>query len=481
MSSLRQRRRYEDEDSSPDVSSSRSKSKKITLESFDLYTKVVQEDKVQTSSGGSVSLFTFVVCVILVLSELVRYFTPIIQEHMVVDPVIEDRLQINFDITFPSLECSKVNLDAMDVAGEQQNGVDHDILKTRLSPSGKAIGDAFVHVIESSKNDTSDAIPTPIPENYCGPCYGAEVRAGQCCNTCDDVRNAYNDRGWNSNEISTTAEQCKREQVLHPSTISLAGEGCRIAGYIRVNKVAGNFHIAFGETHTRGSGHIHQFNPAEAIRFNVSHIIHKLSFGDDIDVSLRKTSKQANPLDNTHHMVADAAGVWMYWLKVIPTIVYENKNQTMKTNQYSVTSQYRPVAMHGVRLTMLPGVFIVYEISPFQMSITKKYISFLEIVTSLLAILGGILSSGNLFHAVFLMLQKRSFDLSTSISGSNGPQSKTGSSSAPPQHQQSMGLYSSPQQQQPMYSQGQTLQTSPIQGSPTSYSPPVVSYSKSFD
>ena len=41
------------------------------------------------------------------------------------------RLRINFDITFPSLQCSEANLDAMDVAGEQQNGIDHDMTKTR--------------------------------------------------------------------------------------------------------------------------------------------------------------------------------------------------------------------------------------------------------------------------------------------------------------------------------------------------------------
>ena len=30
----------------------------------------------------------------------------------------------------------------------------------------------------------------PLPEGYCGPCYGGEGREGQCCNTCDDVRDA---------------------------------------------------------------------------------------------------------------------------------------------------------------------------------------------------------------------------------------------------------------------------------------------------
>ena len=64
---------------------------------------------------------------------------------MVVDPIVEDRLRINFDITFPALTCTEVNLDAMDVAGEQQNGLAHDILKMRLDSMGNPIGDAYAH------------------------------------------------------------------------------------------------------------------------------------------------------------------------------------------------------------------------------------------------------------------------------------------------------------------------------------------------
>ena len=78
----------------------------------------------------------------------------------------------------------QANLDAMDVAGEQQNGVDHDMIKMRLSPDGKQIGDAFAHAI----GDTPSS--TPLPTDYCGSCFGAQAFEGQCCNTCDDVRDA---------------------------------------------------------------------------------------------------------------------------------------------------------------------------------------------------------------------------------------------------------------------------------------------------
>jgi 7-cyano-7-deazaguanine synthase in queuosine biosynthesis len=35
-----------------------------------------------------------------------------------------------------------------------------------------------------------------LPANYCGSCYGAPNTHGQCCNTCNDVREAYRKAGW---------------------------------------------------------------------------------------------------------------------------------------------------------------------------------------------------------------------------------------------------------------------------------------------
>lgn len=34
---------------------------------------------------------------------------------------------------------------------------------------------------------------------YCGSCYGAERSAEECCNTCEEVRDAYLRKGWGFN------------------------------------------------------------------------------------------------------------------------------------------------------------------------------------------------------------------------------------------------------------------------------------------
>jgi len=57
-----------------------------------------------------------------------------------------------------------------------------------------------------------------------------------CCNTCDEVKKAYIARSWNAMAVAKTAEQCIREDK-HPVILSKKGEGCRIHGYMLVNKV----------------------------------------------------------------------------------------------------------------------------------------------------------------------------------------------------------------------------------------------------
>ena len=423
MSELRQRRAAGRED---EEDFSKLKRKRISLETFDLYAKVSAEESVKTSAGGGLSLASIVVIVILTFSELYRYFVPKRMEHMIVDRVMEGRMRINFDVTFPALTCLEANIDAMDVAGEQQNGIDHDIQKIRLDSSGKQVASAYTVRIETVKSDKdvaedgSKTAPTPLPADYCGSCYGAESAVSErgpekkrCCNSCEEVRNAYQTKGWDHKDVLRTAEQCVREHANDPLVESKEGEGCRVSGFMMVNKVAGNFHIAMGETHARGAGHIHQFNPGAISRFNVTHTIHTLSFGEPFP-------GQQNPLDKTIQTPKEGAGVYMYYIKVVPTVFIPRRGQNVTTNQYSVTTQYRPAIIDGMRQNVLPGLFFVYDFSPFMVTVNDmKTTSFWQLLTSLCAILGGVITAARLIDTIVFKLST----LRTSEQGGSGAQS----------------------------------------------------------
>lgn len=397
MEGLRQRRRVGAVDEGDD---SKSKKPRITLESFDLYTKVQAEEQVQTTTGAGVTVVSLVMILILLLNELHGYLVAKQSEHVAVDAAIEGRLRINFDITFHALMCADVNLDAMDVAGEQQNGLDHDVVKVRLSPDGVPVGDAMaVNLDDDHEAEGKGEQPAPLPPDYCGSCYGAETREGQCCNTCDEVRNAYSERGWDVAGVTGTSEQCVREH-RNVAPVSKPGEGCRISGFMMVNKVAGNFHIAMGQTHARGAGHIHQFNPQAFGTFNVSHTIHSLSFGESYP-------GRRSPLDGKVQLPPEGAGAYMYWMKVVPTVYARDGVSPLVTNQYSVTSQFSPALVRGQRQNLLPGVFFVYDISPFMVTVTESTTSFAQLVTSLCAILGGVLTAAQVVDAVLYRMSKQ--------------------------------------------------------------------------
>jgi len=91
-------------------------------------------------------------------------------------------------------------------------------------------------------------------------------------------------------EVLKDSEQCLRDKK-NPFASVRKGEGCRVSGTMRVNKVAGNFHMALGDSVVRDGRHIHQFVPSEAPGFNVSHTIHSVSFGEPYP------SMPPNPLD----------------------------------------------------------------------------------------------------------------------------------------------------------------------------------------
>jgi hypothetical protein len=90
-------------------------------------------------------------------------------------------------------------------------------------------------------------------------------------------------------DVIKNSTQCEHD-ILNPFASVKTGEGCLVTGSMQVNKVAGNFHIAHGDSIVRDGRHIHQFVPAEAPHYNISHTIHRyLSIHLSIYLSINLT------------------------------------------------------------------------------------------------------------------------------------------------------------------------------------------------
>lgn len=87
---------------------------------------------------------------------------------------------------------SVLSLDVMDISGEQQRDVSHNIVKKRLTKAG-------VDVPGQRSGDLRneiDKLAEKRGSGYCGSCYGGVEPESGCCNSCEEVRQAYTDKGW---------------------------------------------------------------------------------------------------------------------------------------------------------------------------------------------------------------------------------------------------------------------------------------------
>lgn len=99
---------------------------------------------------------------------------------------------------------SVLSLDVMDVSGETQMDISHNILKTRLDDKGKAVPNS----VSSELRNDIDKINEQKQGGYCGSCYGGVEPEGGCCNTCEDVRQAYVTRGWSFSNPDAVEQVC---------------------------------------------------------------------------------------------------------------------------------------------------------------------------------------------------------------------------------------------------------------------------------
>jgi len=226
-------------------------------------------------------------------------------------------------------------------------------------------------------------------------------RERHCCNTCKDVKEAFVKAGMKVEDADGTL-QCKRETELRERLENLQQEGCELAGFVEVNKVSGNFHFAPGHSFQHAHGHhIHEFQQEQAARFNVSHTINTLHFGD-FDVPGR-----VNPLDGLTRISLQGAGVFQYFIKVIPTTYVDlDNNKNIKTNQFAVTEHRKD---SGRRSSfVLPGLFFIYDMNPIMVTISKQHTPLLQFMTKLCAIVGGTFTIFGFIDSLIFTLLKRS-------------------------------------------------------------------------
>ncbi|KAJ3123426.1 hypothetical protein HK098_001919 [Nowakowskiella sp. JEL0407] len=375
------------------------------LSQFDAYAKPMDDFKVKTISGATVTLVSAFFIVLLVISEFRDWTKVQIQPSLIVDRERQEKMWLNFNITFPRMPCYILSVDVMDVAGEHQNDIFHDIFKVRLDPNGQPHKDKAPekHTINESKDSPEHiamekAKNTTTQAGYCGSCYGGTPPASGCCNTCDEVKKAYADKGWSFN-TPESMEQCIAEGYMEKIK-EQEKEGCAVYGHIVVNKVAGNFHFAPGKSFQQGNMHVHDLQHyLTGKNWDFTHRIDSLAFGREINFK--------NPLDGVHKETKEAYFMYQYFLKVVGTKYTSLNGTTFHTNQFSATEHERDLnPKQGLQMSGLPGVFFSYEISPMLVILKEHKKPFTHFLTDVCAIVGGIFTVAGILDSFIYTAEK---------------------------------------------------------------------------
>lgn len=322
------------------------------VKDFDAFPKVPEDYIKKSVRGGSFSLVSFTLIALLVVSEFIYYTSTVYKYEYSVDSDISSKLDINVDMTV-AMPCQAIGADVLDLAGETTHT--EDFLK--LEPA----------VFELTQEQRSWLkAKRSILERV------SEYRS--------------------LSELMTLKSSPMPNSGSVDKALKMDQGSCRLWGTLRVNKVAGNFHITIGkhiQDPLQRSSHRHfgAYVPQEL--YNLSHRIDRLSFGTEVPGIV-------NPLDATLQVTEIKPYVYQYYIQVVPT-EYENMWQKIRTNQFSVTERERAVTMDRGG-SGVPGIFFKYDLSSVVVKIRQERQPFLQFLIRLCGIIGGVFATSGMIH-----------------------------------------------------------------------------------
>ncbi|CDO95418.1 unnamed protein product [Kluyveromyces dobzhanskii CBS 2104] len=396
--------------------------KKSPLLSIDAFGKTEEDVRVRTRTGGLITVSCIVITMLLLISEWNQFNTIVTRPDLVVDRDRHLKLDLNMDITFPSMPCNVLNLDILDDSGEFQiDLLESGFTRIRLSSEGKEL--------EKEKFEVGDKSPKqdPTEEGYCGPCYGARDQAKNeelpqdqrvCCQTCEEVRAAYGQKGWAFKD-GKGVEQCEREGYVE-TVNNRIHEGCRIQGRAQLNRIQGTIHFGPGSSMRNRRGHFHDTSLYDAFpHLSFNHVINTLTFGEKPKESESELVEQASisPLDG-RKVIPDRDThfhEFSYFCKIIPTRFEFLSGMKVETTQFSATYHDRPLkggrdddhpdTLHSTG--GVPGVFFNFEMSPLKVINKEQHAtSWSGFLLNCITSIGGVLAVGTVIDKITYTAQR---------------------------------------------------------------------------
>ncbi|KAG6519853.1 hypothetical protein ZIOFF_016881 [Zingiber officinale] len=211
-----------------------------SLRNFDAFPRAEEHLLQKTHSGAIVSIIGIAVMVTLFVHELQYYLTTYTVHQMSVDVKRGENLPIHINITFPSLPCEVLSVDAIDMSGKHEVDLDTNIWKLRLTSDGKIMGAEYLSdLVEKEHSGHKHVAKLNIFRILRDP-YLHEHLVYRKLSTDESDHHDESSQHKHEHTLGSDAEK----MIENVKQAISNGEGCRVYGVLDVQRVAGNFHIS---------------------------------------------------------------------------------------------------------------------------------------------------------------------------------------------------------------------------------------------
>ncbi|KAK4121377.1 DUF1692-domain-containing protein [Parathielavia appendiculata] len=327
------------------------------VSAFDAFPKSKPQYVTHTSSGGKWTVAMVLISLVLVCTELSRWWRGEEQHTFAVEKGVSHILPINLDVVI-RMRCADLHVNVQDAAGDRILAAE----KLSRDPT------AWAHWVDGKGmhrlgRDAQGRVVT-------GEGYAASVG---------------HDEGFGEEHVHDIVALGRRRAKWSrtPRLWGAEADSCRVYGSLELNKVQGDFHIT-----ARGHGYMEFGEHLDHKAFNFSHIISELSFGPFLP-------SLVNPLDRTVNTAPSHFHKFQYFLSVVPTTYSVGRpgelgSASIFTNQYAVTEQSQSVPENTI-----PGIFVKYDIEPILLNIVETRDSFLVFLIKVINVVSGVLVTGH--------------------------------------------------------------------------------------
>lgn len=368
------------------------------MKSLDAFGRPNQEFQVKNNCGGFLSVCSFTVIGILFFTEL-KYFLQLEpKDEMLIDQNQDQKyLNITVNISFPSVPCSILDMNLIDPKKANVMHVAHEIYKTRFVTEGNKVrtvgkriraslvnvAQTSVELAEAGLHNSSVRTTHATPHLRCNSCYQSHIDEDDCCQSCEDVRQAFRARGWDDRPKDYVFGQCVDEAYAGAPPES--NEGCRIDAHLHIRKVAATLHLGVGRHFRKEYVKVPDLREYVA-SLDFSHEIGHLSFGPEFPGLIQVLDERKK----SQH-IQGISEHYQYDIHVIPTRYLEDGADEINSHQYSVTEYVKNIDHRQRHQELVAlGLWANYDFTPFEVKVTVSRKPLTHFLTECCAILGGI-------------------------------------------------------------------------------------------